>query len=1065
MNRPPVARVVLLLFGSGVCALVYQIAWLRELRLVFGASTAASAAVLGIFMGGLGAGGLVFGKRAAAAPRPLLLYARLEAAIALVSALTPLFIFLARRLYAAAGGTPALGLGGGTVVRLILAAVVLGVPTLLMGGTLPAAAQAITRPGDVGRRDLALLYGANTLGAVAGAALATFVLLEALGTRRMLLSACALNLVVAALAFVVARRLADRSAVDDTDADATAAADSAATAAGALLPDRVPPRFVLAAAAVVGFAFLLMELVWYRMLGPLLGGSSYTFGLILAVALAGIGAGGVAYALGASANGGRRAATLGNFALSCALEAVALAVPFALGDRLAVWAATLRPLGSVGFYGFVAGWTALTALVVFPAAFVSGVQFPLLIALYGRGRADVGRQVGHAYAWNTAGAILGSLAGGFGLVPLLTAPGCWRLAIALLAALGLVAVALAGRPRSASMGAPAVAALLALALAALPGPTAAWRHGSVGVGRAPSSGTPNSFESWARDQRRNVRWQVDGVESSVALNDKAGYAFVVNGKVDGNARSDASTQVMAGLMGALVHPGVHRALVVGLGTGSTAGWLGAVPTMERVDVVELEPAILEVARRCAPVNRDVLANPRVHITIGDAREVLGTTRARYDLIFSEPSNPYRAGIASLFTSELYRAAAARLGDDGLFVQWVQAYNVDAQTIRTIYATLASVFPEVETWITEEADLLIIAGKRPIVYDVARLRARIAEEPWKSALARVWRADDLEAVFARYVANAGFARAIAALEGDRLNTDDMTRVEFGFARGLGFRAREFDVAELRAAATEHGYAAPRLTGGTLDPAVVAERVVPMLGADWHPAPDAPDGALPGLDLRGDAVESWQEGAFADALASWRGQAREPEDSIALGAVAESLAAAGDAAAERYLAQLRPLHAVEADIYSARLRLRQGRPAEAGAALERAFAGAATDPWPLQTVLRRGLDLAVAGAARDRAAGERLWRRLAQPFAVHLQNDHRLRTRVALAWTLDWPRLCTEALAPMEPDVPFEAELLRRRVRCYQKSGDARLAAAAERDLARFVAHEPPALADGLATAAR
>jgi spermidine synthase len=1047
-TQAPVHRVALLLFGSGLCALIYQVAWLRELRLVFGASTAASAAVLGIFMGGLGAGGLVFGTRAAAARRPLYLYARLEMGIALASALTPLAVVVARWLYAAVGGTPALGLGGGTVARLVLAAVVLGVPTVLMGGTLPAAAQAVTRAGDVGRRDLAILYGANTLGAVAGATLSTFVLLEALGTRRMLLGACALNLVVAAIAVLVASRLGARAGeaaapvatVDDAEESVAAAAS---------------PRFTLAAAALVGFVFLLMELVWYRMLAPLLGGSSYTFGLILAVALAGIGTGGVAYAL----FGGRRPATLIGFALTCALEAVALAVPFALGDRLAVWAATLRPLGSVGFYGYVAGWTAITTIVVLPAAFVSGVQFPLLIALYGRGRADVGRQVGNAYAWNTAGAIAGSLAGGFGLMPLLSAPGCWRLAAALLAGLGLVAVALADRPRVTSLVAPILAAGIALGLLAKPGPTAAWRHGSVGVGRAPASGSPNSFEDWARDHRRNVRWQRDGVESSVALNDKSGYAFVVNGKVDGNARSDASTQVMAGLMGTLVHPGVHRALVVGLGTGSTAGWLGQVPTMERVDVAELEPAILEVARRCAPVNRDVLANPRVHVTIGDAREIVGTTRARYDLIFSEPSNPYRAGIASLFTHEFYSAASSRLEDDGLFVQWLQAYNVDAQTIRTIYATLSSVFPDVETWITEESDLLLVAGKRPMRYDVAKLRARITEEPWRTALSRVWRADDLEAVFARYVANAGFARDLATLEGNNLNTDDMTLVEFGFARGLGFRSHQFEVAELRQAAQEHGYGAPTLVNGTIDRARVAERAVPMLAADWRtpltPSADAPAGAR----HRANAVDKWEDGAFADALVEWRAQERQPDDSIARAMLAESLADAGDAAADKYIAELRPVHAVEADLYAARLQLRQGHVADASATLERAFVAAATDPWPLQVVLGRGLDLAAEIAAKDRGAGERLWHVLQAPFAVHLQNDHRLRTRVALASAIDWPRLCTEALAPMEPDVPFEAELLQKRVRCYEATHDRRLPVA-RHDLGHFSGREPMRFANGL-----
>jgi spermidine synthase len=1045
MKTSPVGRVALLLFGSGLCALIYQVAWLRELRLVFGASTAASAAVLGIFMGGLGVGGLVFGKRAATAPRPLLLYARLEAAIAIASALTPIFVLIARWLYAAVGGTPTLGLGGGTVARLILAAVVLGVPTLLMGGTLPAAAQAVTRPGDVGRRDLAILYGSNTLGAVAGATLSTFVLLEALGTRRMLLTACVLNLVVAAIAMFLATRMSDRVVADEP-----AAADEESAP-----PVDVSPRFTLAAAALVGFVFLLMELVWYRMLAPVLGGSSYTFGLILGVALAGIGAGGVAYAM----FGGRKPATLTGFALSCALEAVALALPFAFGDWIAIWAATLRPLGSVGFYGFVAGWTAITAIVVFPAAFVSGVQFPLIIALYGRGRADVGRQVGNAYAWNTAGAIAGSLAGGFGLMPLLTAPGCWRFAAAILAGLGLVAVALAEKPRMSQLAAPILAAGVALGLLAKPGPTAAWRHGSVGVGRAPTTGSPNSFEDWARDLRRNTRWQRDGVESSVGLNDKSGWAFIVNGKVDGNARSDASTQVMAGLMGTIIHPEVHRAMVVGLGTGSTAGWLGQVPTMERVDVVELEPTILEVARRCAAVNRNVLDNPKVHITIGDAREVVGTTRSNYDLIFSEPSNPYRAGIASLFTAEFYRAASARLGEDGLFVQWLQAYNVDAQTIRTIYATLASVFPEVETWVTEESDLLLVAAKKPVTYDVARLRARIAQEPWKTALGRVWRADDLEAVFARYVANAGFARDIAHLEGDKLNTDDMTRVEFGFARGLGVRAHQFEVTELRAAAEEHHYATPRLVNGTIDKALVEERSVPMAGADWRtpptPGPDAPLA----LRYRSSAVGKWQDGDFSEALAAWRLQKGEPDDSIALGALAETLADAGQSDAEKYIARLRPAHAVEADIYEARLQLRGGHVADAAATLERAFTAAQSDPWPLQIVLQRGLDLAVEVANKDRAAGERLWRTLAQPFAVHLQNDHRVRSRALIAFAVDWPRLCTEALAPMEPDVPFDTDLLLRRVRCYESTGDKKLAAA-RRDLGRFAGHEPMKFSTGL-----
>jgi hypothetical protein len=340
-----------------------------------------------------------------------------------------------------------------------------------------------------------------------------------------------------------------------------------------------------------------------------------------------------------------------------------------------------------------------------------------------------------------------------------------------------------------------------------------------------------------------------------------------------------------------------------------------------------------------------------------------------------------------------------------------------------------------------------------------MRARIGREPWKTALSRVWRADDLEAVFARYVANAGFARGLAPLEGDRLNTDDMTLVEFGFARGLGFRPHQFDVSELRDAATERGYGGPRLAGGTLDPALLAERSIAMSAADWRTPSTPPASAPAGLKHRAAAIERWEDGSFSEVLSEWHAQDREPDDSIELGALAESLADAGDARAEPYIARLRPTHAIEADIYTARLQLRQGRLADAAASLERAFVAAQHDPWPLPNILRRGLELATDIAAHDRASGERLWHVLAQPFAVHLQNDERLRRRAQIAWAVDWPRLCSESLAPMEPDVPFDPELLAHRVRCYEATNDRRLPLA-RHDLAHHAIREPMQFATGL-----
>ena len=1035
----PVAPVALLLFGSGLCGLVYQVAWLRELRLVFGASAVATSAVLAVFMGGLGLGGYVLGRKAAGKARPLGWYAALEGGIAASAAVTPFLLTWIRALYVSLGGTTALGLFAGTSLRLLLTALVLCVPTFLMGGTLSAAAHAVEIEGDPSRRRLAFIYGANTLGAVAGAVLPTFFLLERLGTRGTLWAACALNVLVALCAFAIARRSA-------------AVAPSLAGSAAASAP---LPRFALGAAALTGFVFLLMELVWYRMLAPLLGGSTFTFGLILAVALSGIGAGGLLYALA-----GRRAATLRAFALTCALEALCIAAPFALGDRLAIWSAQLRVWGEASFPLLVLGWAAITATAVLPAAVVAGVQFPLLIALLGRGRDGVGRDTGVAYAFNTAGAIAGSLAGGFGLLPLLSAPGAWRAVVLILSLLGTAAL-LGDTVRNSSIpiGPPGdtprnssrpghVAALLPAALAALAvallfarGPSAAFRHSGIGAGRGTRATSPAAIEDWLRAERRALLWEEDGVESAVALRSRVEDAFVINGKTDGSARSDASMQVMGGLLGALLHPReLESALVIGLGTGSTAGWLGQIPSLARVDVVELEPAVRRVARDCARVNRDVLDNPRVHLAIGDAREVLLTTGRKYDYIFSEPSNPFRAGIASLFTEEFYRAAAARLPDDGVLVQWVQAYEVDLPTVRTIYATLGAVFPEVETWQANDSDLLLVASKRPFRHDVAQLRARIAREPFRGALEAAWRARDLEDVLARFVAPQGAAARLArAAEG--LNTDDRMRVEFGFARALGSASEAFDLASLRDPA--HGLQ----LRGEVDWAVVERRRLAAPLADWSVPAELPESAPFADRARVAAYRRWIGGESQKALLAFHASPFEADGTLQLELLAESFAQLKDEAALPYLDRLRAVEPVEADAILARLRLRQGRVPAAADALVAAFERYRTDPWPLIELMQRTVSLAREVAEADPAQGERVRQALSRPFAVGLLEDQRRLMLVSLANLLDARRLCEAALAPIEPNGPWRRDFLQDRVRCYEATRSP-LLAGARADLVRF-----------------
>jgi spermidine synthase len=678
---------------------------------------------------------------------------------------------------------------------------------------------------------------------------------------------------------------------------------------------------------------------------------------------------------------------------------------------------------------------------------IAGAQFPLLVALLGQGRARVARHIGQAYLWNTVGGIVGSLAGGFGLLPLLTAPGCWRAVVVVLTALALVAMAVAAcwRP-AAKLGLIAVAAaVVAGATLLADGPTAVWRHSSIGVGRAnaPVSGTPNAVKAWINDMRRSIVWEREGVESSVAVQALAGLSFIINGKVDGNARNDAPTQVMSGLLGALLHPGARRSLVIGLGTGSTAGWLAAVPGMEKADVVELEPAILHVARLCGPVNHDAMNHPRVRVINGDAREVLMAGRGAYDLVFSEPSNPYRAGVASLFTREFYEAVASRLTPDGLFLQWVQAYDVDEWTILTVMATLGAVFPEVEVWQSHQTDLLLVASRRPRRLDTRSLRARLREQPFATALPAVWRAVEAEDLLARFVAGPALVRSVRERGHDE-NTDDRNRVEFAFARTLS-RSEPFDVSRLRRRAAALGAGRPFVDGPVEWDRVARQRMAIYTIAGTPPPvdPNAPESER----IRAQAHAQYLAGELSAAVQTFTRQPGLPEGAVETELFAEGLAEAGDPRATSYIRALREFQPTEAEAATARLALRLGQPELARNALVSAFVRYRTDPWASQVSMSHALALAdELTLARPDMVGA-VFEALREPFVVASLEEPRRLVLLSVGSHGGALYRCWEAVGPLEPHVPWRADVLRYRAECYRLIRDPR-ALAARADLEEY-----------------
>jgi 2-C-methyl-D-erythritol 4-phosphate cytidylyltransferase len=594
-----------------------------------------------------------------------------------------------------------------------------------------------------------------------------------------------------------------------------------------------------------------------------------------------------------------------------------------------------------------------------------------------------------------------------------------------------------------------VLALVAIWMLTATGPTAAWRHQPIGAGRVPVATltSPNKWEEFARMRRRSIVWEGDGIESSVALaHDADGYAFIVNGKPDGSAIADAGTQVMLGMIGPILNPAAKRTLVIGLGTGSSAGWIAAIPSMERVDVVELEPLIVDIAKACVDVNHDVLNNPKIRLTIGDAREWLLETRERYDIIASEPSNPFRAGVASLFTRDYYRAADARLTPDGLFLQWVQAYEVDARTIQTVYKTMASVFPHVETWQTSSGDIVLIGARHAVPYSMQTIANTIRQEPFATALRATWHTTNPIGFFSHYVGGAALTRAIAESPDIELNEDDRNVVEFGFARTVG-RTWATIIVDLKDAARQLGVSEPVVDGQRLDPSVLRTALVSYYTASgW--GNDIPTEGTEAERSRQRALKDfYTRGDLAAAKTELQTQTNGPRDPAELAMLAVIEADSGSDAVRPLIERIRTYEPAEADAILAMLVGRQNKLDETAAALESAFKQMTRDPWPLMVVKRRALSLAENLGLRSPALAQRMIAALGQPFAAGAMPDERLRVAANLSRVAGLAQTCGNIMHALEPHSPWDPPMLTLRRDCYASTADP-LLSKAERELREY-----------------
>ncbi|MBI2526134.1 MAG: fused MFS/spermidine synthase [Candidatus Rokubacteria bacterium] len=705
-------------FLSGATGLVYQVVWLRLLSLVFGHTVYAITTVLAAFMAGLGLGSFLLGRRAHRIDNLIGAYGWLEVGIGLYCALLPGLLWAASAAYLGLQREWGTSHATFSLIQFLLVFALLLVPTTLMGGTLPVLSQALARDAGGLGRTIGALYALNTFGALAGVALAGYVLIPMAGNRLSVWVAAAANLAVGALAIAYSRAVRVKVEAPGGALEAAGPPDPGAELDWPTDPPS-PAWLALAALGVSGAVSMVYEVAWTRALSLVTGSSTYAFTAMLIAFLLGIAGGSALYSL----LWGRRPASAASFGVLQAGTGLATALTVLLFEQMpALFLAGLAWSDSPAFVQLLQVVVSVAALL--PSTLFIGATFPCAVAMAAREVSRAGHAVGRVYAANTAGAIAGAMLGGFALVPLLGVHGSLKAGVAVNLLLAAVLLAYPPYPlRAWRWAALATALPVALAMSVLP----PWDQGVMASGPA-IYGKSYLREGGVPALRRAMRskemlYYRDGPSATVAVH-RMGERIVlrVNGKTDASTGGDMPTQIMSGHLPLLVHPDPRQVLIIGLGSGITAGAVARHP-VERVDVVEIEPGVVEASRFFAHLHGDVLKDPRLRTAVADGRNFLLTTRERYDVIISEPSNPWISGLASLFSVEFFRLAREHLRAGGLMLQWVQGYNLEPDDLKMVVRTFRTAFPATSIWQTSGGDFLLLGAAEPVRIDLARVKAR------------------------------------------------------------------------------------------------------------------------------------------------------------------------------------------------------------------------------------------------------------------------------------------------------------------------------------------------------
>ncbi len=696
-------------FLTGAAGLIYEVTWQKYLSRILGSDSMATAVILATFLGGLSAGYYLCGKLTTKVRHHFKAYALLEGIIALWGLLFPTIFSVVDSAMRGWSFSPPFFI---ILQGLLCSGLLMGVPTLCMGATIPFLTRGISKNVEEATGVHARVYGINTAGAFMGTLAAGFFLIPSWGLPATVRGTALLNFGAALFFYVVSVRLKSR----ETQIPDITGGRKQVVSHEAPPGFRYPPWTLYTVVFLSGFYVMTLENVLIRLIDLSLGSSSYSFTIIVSVFI-------LAIAIGSYLVGSLKRLPRGFLFFNQLFIVLLLMLLYLSIDVWPYWAHLIRisvQSDAAGFWTYYAKVFAGLMLVLILPVSLMGATVPIAFHEIKRDLASVGRHSGFLFSWNTVGNLIGSLAGGIVLFYAFNLPGIFSIAV-FLAALSACLVAWNFSKKFFILSAAVASAAIVFVATT---PFYDVTHFVVGTFRlrsaqSHSSGGPNEFFAF-HNKDKFLKFHKDGSTASVAVIEipemvqfkgRTPVSIIINGKSDSSTVVDIYTLKLLAHLPAILAPQRRNVMVIGLGTGVTAGELTLYPDIERIDVAEISPTVVEALPYFSKATYHVENHPKVSIHIGDAFRILGRSKTKWDIIISEPSNLWVTGVDQLFTKEFYAIAKQRLSANGILLQWIHRYEADNQMLGMILNTMMQAFSQCRVFMVNEGDLLIVATNK------------------------------------------------------------------------------------------------------------------------------------------------------------------------------------------------------------------------------------------------------------------------------------------------------------------------------------------------------------------